>query len=169
MHLVDSLTQADKQILQESVVFKGISLDEISPFFNAGNVEKYQPGQSVLSIGDTGKGLYIVLEGKIEVFLPQGDSNGTELSGESCKVRLDTLETGTCFGEYSLVDRKKVSASVSAINSARLFHLSTEDFFRIADAHVYIENIIYKNILKLLIARCRETNQELEEDVFLIF
>ncbi len=120
-----------------------------------------------MSLGDKGRGLYIVLEGRIEVFLPHKDFNKTPI--DDLKISLDMLEAGTCFGEYSLVDQKNVSASVSAMTEARLFHLSTEDFYRIADTQMNVENIIYKNILKLLISRCRGVNQELENDAFLIY
>lgn len=167
MHLTDSLTPADEITLENSIVFKGISLDDLQPFFNAGQVQIYQAEQAILSLGDKGEGLYIVLEGKAEVFIPHRDFNKN--SNNDLNVSLELLKPGICFGEYSLIDPKKVSASVSAFTKARLFYLSSEDFYRIADAHMRVENIIYKNILKLLIARCREANQELENDAFLIY
>lgn len=167
MHLTDTLTPADEKILENSIVFKGIPLEEIQPFFHAGQVQIFYPEQAILSLGDKGRGLYIVLEGKAEVFIPHRDFNKN--SKNDLKVSLELLKPGICFGEYSLVDHKDVSASVSAFTKARLFYLSTEDFYRIADAHTRVENIIYKNMLKLLISRCREANQELENDAFLIY
>ena len=169
MHLNDSLTQKDKKILENSVVFKGMLKNDMNHFFDACQVQVYHPGQAILTLGDKGDGLYIILEGKAEVFVPQGDLKKNKKPKEGCKARIDTLKSGICFGEYSLVDQKKVSASVSALTEARMFYLPTEDFFRISGMHLRIENIIYKNILKLLISRCREANQEMEDDVFLIY
>lgn len=169
MHLIDSLTQKDKKILEKSIVFNGMSIIDMSSFFNTCQVRIYHPEQAILSWGDKGDGLYIILEGKVEVFVPQGDLKRNKKSKEGYKTRIDILESGICFGEYSLVDQKKVSASVSALTEARLFHLSTEDFYRIAETDMRIENIIYKNILKLLISRCRDANREMEDDAFLIY
>ena len=113
--------------------------------------------------------LYVVLEGTVDVFLPQGGTENKKPSKDGFKMSLATLECGACFGEYSLVDQKAVSASIDALTPARLFHLSTQDFHQIIKAHLLAENIIYKNLLKLLVCRCRGGNRELEGDVFLIY
>lgn len=169
MHLIDKLTYKDKLVLEKSVVFNGMLMEEINDFFNTCQVRVYRSGQAILSLDEQGDGLYIILKGEVEVFMPQGALKKNKNSKEGYKTRLDIIGIGICFGEYSLVDQKQVSASVSALTEARLFHLSTKDFYRIAGTDMRIENIIYKNMLKLLISRCREVNQELEDDAFLIY
>ncbi|GFO72723.1 CRP/FNR family transcriptional regulator, cyclic AMP receptor protein [Bathymodiolus japonicus methanotrophic gill symbiont] len=150
MPLLSPLTLIDREILEQSIVFRGISATEMDPFFNTCQAKTYHPGKAIISAGEEGDGLYVILEGKVGVSIPQRGSDGEAEANGVFNLRIDTLESGICFGEYSLFDKKKVSATVSALVETRLFYLATEDFYRIIGTDLRIENIIYKNILQLL-------------------
>lgn len=90
-------------------------------------------------------GLYVVVEGEVEVFLAQ-------VAGD---VRLNTLHPGDCFGEYSLIDGKETSASLRAVTPSRLFFLPRGLFLRMVENDLQAGNTIYRNLLLLLIERLR--------------
>lgn len=173
MIIEDTLADADKQILVQSLVFKGLPPNEITPIIDASQVRIYGNGQTILSSGNVGDGLYVILEGKAEVYLPGPSVNHDAFSKHAMKESLATLECGACFGEYSLVDQKEVSATVDALTRTRLCHLSTQNFNKIISTNLLVANIIYKNLLLLLVSRCREANSELDGELlsggFLIY
>ena len=76
------------------------------------------------------------------------------------------MKPGACFGEYSLLDQKEVSATVEAVSPARICYLANSDYRRIVDTDLAVENIIYRNLLNLLVGRLRAINLELDS-VFL--
>jgi CRP-like cAMP-binding protein len=85
------------------------------------------PDQALLSEGRKGEGLYVILEGKVEFFLPERSVEGVR---RPSRVRLNVLGPGRCFGEYGLIDDQPSSASAQAVTASRLCFLPTDDFRR---------------------------------------
>src|SRR2546428_371077 len=86
-----------------------------------------KPGQVILTEGTPGDGMYVVLEGEVEIFLPQ--RSGTGLRRPS-RVGLNRLGPGRCFGEYGALDDLPSSASAASTNAAKLAFVPTAKFRR---------------------------------------
>ncbi len=158
-----SLSETDKQAIEASAVFKGLSPDEIAPILDATQVRIGQAGQVIMSSGARGDGIYVILEGQASVFLPQVITDDlTEKAELEDKIELATLTRGACFGEYSLVDQKEISATVQATTQVRLGYLPTPVFHDVIGTHIKTESMIYKNLLEILVSRCRSANMELD-------
>ena len=67
----------------------------------------------IIKEGDEGSAFYIVMSGKLKVFLPQEIEDGIEKRVSD--VKLNVLKEGDCFGEYALIDKRSASASIVAI------------------------------------------------------
>jgi len=120
-------------------------------------------GQVLLSEGLKGTGLYVILEGDIEFFLPDRSVAGVR---RPSRVRLNVLGVGRCFGEYGVIDDQPSSASAQALTAARLCVLPTSDLRRIVDQNDRIGKIIYANLLRFLVSRLRAKDKELDLVLF---
>ena len=116
------------------------------------NVEKFGPGEVIITQGEPGKKLYILLKGRVEIV--KKDNQGNE-------VVLATLGKGECFGEMSLITGDPCSATVRTQTQVSLLSISKEDFEELI--HTYPSLNIYFN--KLLAQRLRNTNLHIQEQL----
>ena len=100
--------------------------------------------QNIFKKGDKGDAMYIITKGKVRVH-----------DGNHVLSRLGLYDV---FGEYSLIDDKERSASVTAEEATDLLRLGREEFESLLGRRVGIA----KGILQVLIQRMRYMN-ELEE------
>ena len=160
MNQENQFDSADKNILIESSIYHGLSGEQMDLILAACQLKQYAAGQTIVQAGEIGEGLYVILEGQVKVFLPQTITEGTD--EQILKVSLAKLQPGSCFGEYSLLDQKEVSATIEALTPTRLCYMPNVDYRQIVDANLAVENILYKNLLNLLVNRLREMNLELD-------
>jgi CRP-like cAMP-binding protein len=152
-----------RKTLAESVVFAQLSPAELDLIMGFCRLVDVAAGQAVLSEGRTGGGLYIILEGDVEFFLPDRPATGVR---RPSRVRLNILGPGRCFGEYGVIDDQPSSASAQALTAARLCVLAASDFRRIVDQHDRIGKTIYANLLRFLVSRLRSKDKELDLVLF---
>ncbi len=112
-------------------------LGEIAALFE--EVE-YRAGEIIVSKGDEGESMYIVVSGRVRVF--DGETNLSELGEKEI------------FGELALLDPQARSASVKAIEDARLFRLDGETFSQLMAGNVEI----VRGVLHVLCERLRKTS-----------
>ena len=152
-----------RKTLAESVVFAQLSPAELDLIMGSCRLIDVVAGQVLLSEGLKGTGLYVILEGDIEFFLPDRSVAGVR---RPSRVRLNVLGPGRCFGEYGVIDDQASSASAQALTAARLCVLATSDLRRIVDQNDRIGKIIYANLLRFLVSRLRAKDKELDLVLF---
>lgn len=162
MNTDTTLSQNDKQILAGSCIFQGLPENELDHILSAIKIRHYDADEMIMSSGEIGDGIYVILEGQVKIFLPLTEEEEDASIKPAMRISLATHEPGACFGEYSLIDQKKVSATVQTLSPVRLGHLSAINFQEIASTRLLAENVIYKNLLRMLVSRCREANMELD-------
>jgi CRP/FNR family transcriptional regulator, cyclic AMP receptor protein len=144
-------------IIAHSVVFEGLEPAEMDRILAHCRERRVDTRQVVLSEGQPGDGLYVILEGTMEcLLLPQS------LQGRPTSVRLGTLGPGRCFGEYSLIDDGPCSATVRALGPTTVCFLPQADFRRLVVADAWVARIVYGNLLRFLVSRLRGKDQELD-------
>ena len=147
-------------ILAGVAVFQGLTRDDLKSLANKSRKLTFQERDILIQEGKEESALYILIKGKLKVFLPQ------EMKGKKeqrvTEVSLNFLKKGDCFGEYSLIDHKPVSASVIAAESGELIQIQGTDFHEIVDKDDRIARIVYENILRILVKRLRKKDQELD-------
>ena len=153
-----------RDVLAASVVFEGLGLADLTTVMARCELVEVDAGEDLLEEGVVGRGLWIVLAGEVEVFLPQRSMGPVR---RDTRVRLNVLGPGRCLGEYGLIDRRPSSASALALTPARLSFLAHEDFRAIADANDRVGKVMYLNLLRFLVTRLRSKDQEL--DLVLLF
>jgi CRP-like cAMP-binding protein len=104
--------------------------------------------------GDEGDGCYRVEEGLLKASV--GAPNGGERI-------LGILGPGSVVGELSMIDGAPRSASVTALRNSKLCFVSQTDF----DAIGKSSPDIYRDVMKMLALRLRDTNNALAASSFL--
>lgn len=133
--------------LNRSAIFRGLEPRALDLLVRTGLMLDAAAGAPVLYENErSSPGLYLLVEGEVEVFLAQDDGD----------VHLTRLVPGDCFGEYSLIDGKATSASLRALVPSRLFFLPSGLFRRMVESDLRSGNTIYRNLLVLLVGRLRE-------------
>lgn len=155
-YLNEKEAAAFRGILEGSVVFKGLPQDVIGRILEQGMILEAKQGDLVFfEHMPGGIGLYLVLEGKVDIFRSSKAEDGKE-----DQIRLNTLKPGQCFGEYSLLDGSSTSASAKATESSRLFFLPRSKFLKLTDNDPVSCKTIYRNLLLFLIQRLRQKDAE---------
>lgn len=144
------------EILKTTEIFDGLEDDGYAAFNSAGEVIEFAAGNEVITEGQVKKVLYIVLDGQVEIVLPQ-QTPTPDLERED-SVELAQLSKGDCLGEYSLIDDQPASASVIAKEQTHLFSISKDSFESVLNANDAIAKTVYKNLLTILVNRLRDHN-----------
>jgi len=148
-----------RSTLASSVVFAGLGSADLDRIMAPARVVDAHAGQVLLAEGRRGEGLYVILEGDVEVFLPDRSPEGAK---RPSRVRLNVLGPGRCFGEYGVLDEQVSSASAQALTAARLCILRTADFHSVVDDSDHIGKVVYGNLLRFLVGRLRSKDRELD-------
>ena len=135
-------------ILARTPVFAGLSRRLLSRLAVQLFEKAYAPGEAVFSEGDPGKGLFIVLDGEIEVVRDTGQG----------PQRIVTFGPGTAFGELALIDDLPRSASALATVPSRLLILYRSHFEDLVAGDRAIALMVSRNLLRLLAGYVRAAN-----------
>lgn len=110
----------------------------------------YQPEEIIFRQGDDGDWMYVVLEGKVEIFL--------ERSGEHIPLKL--CREGDLLGEMAIFNREPRSATARSQGVSRLLTIDKRNFIR----RIQEDPTIAFRLVQELCSRIKELN----EDVLLL-
>ena len=115
----------------------------------------FQVGEVVINQGETDRGLYFLVEGRLEVL---------SLPARSRQWRhLADLGVGTVFGEQAFFDNRPRSALVRAVTDTTLLRLNPEDFEKLAGREPGLAQAILFDLGRILSLRLRQTSQANDE------
>lgn len=126
-------------------IFKGFLLTELVELLSGSEKRLFQASETVLSEGDSGNFMYILIQGEVDIVKKPGGGSGKVLA---------RLASGDCFGEMALIDRNVRSASVVAVTPCILIRLNENNI----DRNPVLSTKLYRNIARLLSHRLRNTN-----------
>ena len=118
--------------------FSEVSRDALKRFSGELKVESFDIMETIFEKGDVGDAMYVILGGKVKVH----DNEHV----------YDHLGTGECFGEYSLIDKDRRSATITAVEDTRAIKIGQEDFLNLMSTDAGFA----KGILSVMIRRHRE-------------
>ena len=113
-------------------------------------VRRHHPGEVVCTEGEPGRHLFVVRSGQVEV-TKQGEREGPP----TCLARLGA---GDCFGEMSLIDIQRRSATVTANQETELYVLSNKDFYTLYTYDPEGYTLVIMNICREISRRLRSAN-----------
>ncbi len=108
----------------------------------------YARGSLILAAGDPTDSLYILISGRIKVFM-------SDLEGK--EVILAILEPNEFFGEMGLIDNSPRSANVVALEACELVCISKADFKRCVAENLEMAMTVMRGLVK----RLREADNQI--------
>ncbi len=151
----EPLRQEDRLRLSAHRILHELGEGLRDPLIEKFHVADVDAGVHVLEEGQSNARLFIVLKGAVSVKLPKQARRVSE-------VKLATLGAGEVFGEYSVFDAQPVSAAVYAAEPTRLAWLDKADLDAFLDGHREVGRRFYEGMIRLLVARLRAKNAELD-------
>src|SRR5690606_8420233 len=128
-------------------LFRPLNDREILRVLQVTDVVNYDDGQDVMTQGETGEDLFIVLNGKVDV-----------IRGEAV---IATLEQGAHVGEMALVRNQPRSATVRSRGTSELMVIRRRDFFELLrNEHALAVKLLWQ-FLGVVADRLAETSREL--------
>ncbi|MFZ5593668.1 MAG: Crp/Fnr family transcriptional regulator [Pseudomonadota bacterium] len=122
-------------------LFKGLSEDTLRPLLERA-VRKVAPKNTiVITEGDQSDSLYVIVEGRVKVFLQ--DEEGKE-------IILNFHGPGEYFGELALVDDQPRSASVMTLEKSSFQVISKTDFRQYLVDHPDVALVLIKGLCRRL-------------------
>lgn len=131
-------------------LFNGLTGNEILDLLAASEDLSFNAGDTVFSAGDTGRALYLLLEGKIEI-----DLDVAKL-GERV---LAQLESGSVFGEMSFFHPAPHAATAKCLTAARIMRLPRARFDALSADHPHLALRVTTNAAEILAARLHHTDE----------
>ena len=128
--------QAD---LKKIPLFAGLSEDELRALAERTVPRSFPKNAIVINEGDLSDSLYLILSGKVKVYL--SDESGKELI-------LDTKEPGQYFGEMVLDDKPR-SATVMTLEPSQFATLSRAEFIAVLLKHPKIALQVIRNLIRV--------------------
>jgi len=134
-------------VLRAMPLFKHLTYKEIMRLLNVTVVRSYAVGDQIVTEGENGDELFLILSGKIR--LHKGEAFITHLG------------RGAHLGEMALVDRSPRSASATAEEPSRALMLRRKDFYEIIRKEPVLATKLLWSFVQVLTERLRKTTAEL--------
>lgn len=134
--------------LKSAPVFAGVEGEELAAIADIALEHEYHPGDIIFEKNQPAHHLYVVVRGKVEVFL----------RANSKERLLTVLGEHECFGEMAILDDEPRSASVRAAEPTLVLKIDRESFRELIHERPQISFAIFK----ILSSRLRHQNLEVE-------
>ncbi len=129
------------RFLEQVSVFDDVAGDDKEKIAEALQVKGASTGETIFKKDEPGDTLYIIAQGKVRVH------DGNHVLGR--------LEKGEVFGEFSLFDNEKRSASITAEEPTQLLTLGQKDFYELMATN----SSVIHGVMRVLIKRLRYMNE----------
>lgn len=135
-------------MLQSVPLFSAMTLEQLEAIHSCLTEQHYTKGEVIFNEGDIGDEMYIVADGEVEILL--------NLDSDE-PIHLATVESGSYFGEMSVLDRDPRSAAARVTQDARLFVLKGDQLKEL----IYVMPEIAFTIFRVLSERLRRSDKRL--------
>ena len=119
--------------LLSTPIFRSLGKQELRGLEDIANLHLYNAGQLIFQEGDPGRSVYIILDGRVQVFTQ--DHQGRDFP-------LATLESNQFFGEMALLSGKPRSSSVATVTQSLLAEFSYKNMQRIMMRYPQIKEVL---------------------------
>lgn len=138
-----------KQVLSQMPLFRQLDERELLRVLQVTEVQPYEDGAVVVTEGERGESLYIVLVGQARVL--RGDTE------------VKSLTVGEHFGEMALIRSQPRSATVESVGKSEMMVMRRSDFFEILRSQSRIAVKLLWQFTGVLADRLAETTRDLGE------
>jgi CRP-like cAMP-binding protein len=133
------------EVLRNQPFLEGARPEVLERLARAAQEKHFGPGEVIIEEGSTGRSMYLVVDGQVEIVRRQGDG----------ELQIAKRGAGDLFGEMGALEARPRSATVRALEPTRLFR------FRERSTHAALSTqplLLYK-FVQMLSARLRESDR----------
>ena len=142
------------QWLPSIAIFGGLEDTTLKRIIALLGEHRVEAGEEVCKQGDSGRSMFLVRHGEVVVCRD---------NEEGRRLKMIRLGTGEFFGEMTLIDIQKRSATVVAEKESLLFSLGNRDLYKLYQEDVDGYVMVLQNLCRELSRRLRVTNQRLQD------
>jgi CRP-like cAMP-binding protein len=136
-------------LLKRVHLFRGLAQNELDEVAAICQPMSLQPGELIIEQNTTGKEMYIIAEGSVDVFI----------KGVDDERGLVMLGKGQVVGEMALIDQGYRSASVRTTNEgATLYLIEGDTFIDLCHANNHIGFMVMRNLAVDVAFKLRHRN-----------
>ncbi|BEQ16667.1 Crp/Fnr family transcriptional regulator [Desulfoferula mesophila] len=106
-------------LLRRMEIFEGLAVAELAAVASVCREDKAESGQNIITEGDAGESMYLIIKGKVVV---------SQEGEDGCAMELASLGEGDYVGEMALFDDAPRSATVVADGPVKLLVLYKREF-----------------------------------------
>jgi CRP-like cAMP-binding protein len=123
--------QTDRDSLKNSLLGKDLKDDECDILLGIMGERQLKDGEDLVTMGDSTRTLFILVEGKISVICEVGGN----------EVQLYSMKIGECAGTRAFVEGAPRPATLRALRPSSVRTLEPDDFEALLEAH---PRVVYK-------------------------
>ena len=143
------------ECIKNCFIFEELTASELNNLSRFVHIRNYRPGESIFSKGEIGVGMYIVLNGKVDIFVNAQEENPRPVT---------TLMANDFMGEISLVENKsRRTATAMAREEVSLIGFFKPDLDSIIERNPSMGAKILNQLARVLGRRLRETARKVTE------
>lgn len=140
------------EFLPSIALFGGLERPTLERIIGMLTVQRLEPGTEVCKQGEAGRSMFVVRSGEAVVYREQASGH---------RARLIRMGPGEFFGEMTLIDIMKRSATVVIEKPTVLLSLGNRELYRLYNEDVAGYVMVLQNLCRELSRRLRTTNQKL--------
>ncbi|MCB1327588.1 MAG: cyclic nucleotide-binding domain-containing protein [Spirochaetales bacterium] len=140
-------------LLRNCAVFHDIGDRGLQVIRGRCHLRQYKENEHVFRAGEPGVGMYIILEGSVEIYRNEG----------SFRRQFAVMEAGDFFGEIALLEDLPRTASAKARSYCRVMGFFRPDLLSLLSRKPRLASVILMNMARLTARRLLNTNSALEE------
>lgn len=131
--------------LKKNKIFKELEEETLREILEFITLREYKKGRIIFFEGDTGKFLYLIKKGKVEIYRKEGKE----------EKHIAVLGEGDFLGEMSIIEKEKRSASCRAIEDVEIMLFSKRNLEELIEKKPKAACKILFQIAKVLSKRLR--------------
>lgn len=150
-----SQTKLDhRKLLEDHFLFSSLPKDALDKVHATSLIRQYPKNSTIFVRGEEGDRLFAIVKGRVKISI---------FSEEGREIVLATMRAGDFFGEIAFLDASTRTADATVVEDCEVFSIGRGDFFPILENHPDI----YMKIITVLCERLRQTNEAIEDSIFL--
>lgn len=143
--------------ISDVVIFRGLNEGQLQSILRISTRQEVEQGAEIFKEGDTAEELYVILSGKVRISRQLSDL----VEGEEAVAGLGPRQA---LGEMGVIQDMVRSATATAHEPCSLLVIKKEAFQQLLRDDRDLANTILWNVVRLLSARLRTTNDQVMLD-----
>ena len=145
--------QVDYERIYRAVpLFADLNEEELDRILSISRLFRVEANTSLVVEGESGTGMYVLVNGSAQVTVRAGDERETILA---------VLNRGDVIGELNLIDTAPHSATVTCLEPSTLFHMDTKAFNALRAEHCQAAYKVLRATAPIICDRLRQINERI--------